>query len=180
MSSFIINPYNVVPAGTWTETFSQALDLDSGGWSLSNGRMIIPASLLSTSGTKFRLTMEAASAEDMKISNAYFGHSSGVGYDFTGNQVRVTVASSGTFTVPAGTSVVSDEISYAVNEATAVVLSWISDDGTKDGMRGKNGIVGTITGFKALGVDEASDTSVSGYTDVSERVSFINRIEVFA
>lgn len=170
----------VAAAGTWVTTFSQALDIDSGSWTGFNMRQHIAASLLSQSGSKFRLTLQSGSgSEGAQISGMYAGHAAGSGdaYDFDGTQVQVTVASSSSFTVAANSTVVTDEITYTFNEASNFIIAAHFNNGSHDTVRAKNAVPGNTNYFKSA-ASEVATANVTGYSTTANALRLVSLIEV--
>jgi hypothetical protein len=150
-------------SGTWVATYSQTLDADSSGWTGYTLRILIGASLLSTSGSHVRATLKASSLAGCSIDACYIGHRAASGdlYDFDGSQVQLKVAGSGSFTIATGDTALTDAATYALDETKDVLVAvhFVSGDVRFNG----TGISG-VTGYYKGGSNEAATTDVSGYS----------------
>lgn len=102
-------------AGTWVETFAATLDTEFTDDADRNYRQSLVAGTLSQSGTKVRLTFAASSSKAFTIDGASIGPCSQP--DYTSSPTRITFSGADTATVSAGTTLVSDEITFTFNEA---------------------------------------------------------------
>ena len=86
--------------------------------------------LFANSGTKVRVTLYGSSTGgDVTVSAPYYiGHAAGSGnaYDFDGTQIPLTVGGSTSFVIPHGSSIVSDDMSYAFNSAKPFLIARYS------------------------------------------------------
>ncbi|MFK4726429.1 hypothetical protein ABIE89_007529 [Bradyrhizobium niftali] len=166
------------PAGpSWTATFSQVFTADQGGWGSTNQRQVLNSSLLSTSGTLVRVTLQASSSAGFSVDSAYIGHQAGSGdpYDFDGGQAQLKVGGSASFSASTGASVVSDAITFALDHTKNLVLA-IHYTGTS-AIRG-TGLSGASNYFKS-GADETSVSNVSSMSlDGANVVRAVTKIEV--
>ena len=83
--------------------------------------------LFANSGTKVRVTLYGSSTGgDVTVSAPYYiGHAAGSGntYDFDGTQIPLTVGGSTSFVIPNGSSIVSDDMSYAFNSGKPFLIA---------------------------------------------------------
>lgn len=169
------------PGGSWVTTFSQALNADSTGWNGFNLRQHFAASILSQSGSKFRLTLQGSSiaSEGGQVDGCYGGHAAGAGdaYDFDGTQVQITVGGSPTFTIPFNSTVVTDEITYTFDETKAFIVAFHFNNASHDNVRGIASLTGA-TVYSKSAANETATTDVSTYGSAAG-VRAINKIEVF-
>lgn len=167
-------------APTWQVAYSQALDLNSTGWSGFNLRMRVNSSLLALSGTQTRLTLQASTLASCAIDGLYIGNraSSGDGWDFeSGTQVQVLVGGSATFTVSANTETVTDAIAFALDNTKDVIVAVHFN--TTSAVRGANGITNTVQ-YNRGAANETATANVSGYSTLNNALRLVNKIEVFA
>lgn len=165
-------------AGVWVTSFSQTLNIDSANWNGNNLRMCIFAAVLTQSGSKTRLTLQSGSgAEGAAISEAWIGHQSGSDQWDAGTLTQITVGASTSFTIPANTSVVTDEINFALDETQDIVVTFYFNSAANDTLRGRNLVVSTISYFKAA-ASEASVGDVTGYSGTNQGLRLISTIEV--
>lgn len=168
------------PAAAWFTTFSQSLGSNNAGWNGFNLRTVIPASMLTTSGFKVRMTMEPSSiTEGAQIDSMYIGHAAGAGdaYDFDGTQVPVTYLGNTSWLIGPGGTYLTDEITYDFNEAKAFIVAMHFNSAANDIIR-VNALVGANY-YHRLAASEVSVSNVGGYTLVPNAVAFINKIEVY-
>jgi flagellar capping protein FliD len=172
VSSFV-GAYNA-----WVTSLSQSLGMNSTGWSGFNMRQLIPASALSTSGSKVRLTLTSSTAGGCSVDGAYIGHAAGSGdpYDFDGTQVAVTVGSSASFSISANSSVVTDEIVYALDETKNLVLAVHFN--TTSAIRGQDSLIGFTNYFKSA-ANETSVSNVGSYSLSTAALRMVEKIEVW-
>lgn len=168
----------------WSTSWSIA-DLatgSSGGNAGYLNRQLIAASLLTTSGSKGRITLNHNSV-DYKISGCYIGHqaSSGDPYDFDGGQVKVTFDSGADgCTISAGVDKVSDEITFALDETKAIVISYYVSDAAFDDFPYQNSVANATNYYAALRWAEYADTNiVAALSSVASQMQCINKIETF-
>ena len=83
--------------------------------------------LFAYSGTKVRVTLYGSSTGgDVTVSAPYYiGHAAGSGntYNFDGTQIPLTVGGSTSFVIPHGSSIVSDDMSYAFNRGKPFLIA---------------------------------------------------------
>lgn len=180
----------IVPpfAGSIPYVFSNALVLSGTQRTLSyGGRTLItkiPASLLLSSGTRIRLTLLsggiACTLNNVTISNAA---TSGNAWNSASTPTAVTKDGLAAWSLsgPAGSSVVSDEISFNVTGANALIVA-INADNTANATRYMNAISSPNTGviaYDKASVQEADDASRgSGYAASGASAWLISKLEV--
>ncbi len=167
----------VTDVAEWVTTFTQTLNIDSTGWSGFNMRQLIAASLLSTSGSSVRITVEASSAAGFSIDGCYIGHQalSGDVYDFDGSQAHVLFSGAGTLSLSAGQTAVSDTLTFSLDETKNLVVAFHFN--ATSAIRGKNTITGADNYFKSA-ADETSTTNVSTYAASGSALRLVSKIEV--
>lgn len=146
----------------WITTFSQTLNFANIGWNGFNMRQVIDSSLLSTSGTSVRMTLEAASTSGCSIDAMYIGHAAAAGdvYDFDGGQVQVLVGGSGSFSISIGSTVTTDSISFAFDHTKNLVIA--AHFNAASGVQ-SHALVNAANWFKSA-ANETSVSDVTGYT----------------
>jgi hypothetical protein len=165
---------------TWQDTYTApAANDNSAGWNGYNIRQWFAASALAVSGSAVRLTLIAGPSEGTQISAMYIGHaaSSGDAYDFDGTQVPVTVSGSGSFTVGVSSTVVTDEVEYAIDETKALIVAFHCNSAAADILRGATSATGAAVYYKSA-ASEVSVSNVSTYTQLgASGVRLISKIE---
>ena len=169
-----------VSGSVWETVWSQALDVDSPTWNGNTLRQYLDDGLYSVSGSGFRLTLQSGSgAEGAKISSIYAGHAASTNPvdDFDGTQVPLTVGGLSAFTIPANSSVVTDNVFYAFDAAKSFLVAAHFDDAANDTIRGKNAIANVQNHFKAGAADTSGDTG-TGYTTQATTLRLVTALEV--
>lgn len=123
----VLDAYRVTGTGTgeWVTAVALSSFSSSSGWAGYTLRSVIPAADL-LAGSKLRLTLRGASSgADLAVSAAYIGlqATSGDVYDFAASPVQVLVGGSGSFSVPTGSTVVSDEILLPIDGTKNLVFA---------------------------------------------------------
>lgn len=164
------------PPPSWTTAFSQSLSADNSGWSGFNMRQVLNSTLLSASGSLVRLTLQAANAAGCSIDGIYIGHAaaSGDAYDFDGGQVQLKVSGSGSFSISAGASVVTDAATFALDQSKNLVIA--AHFNATSSIRSVS--ASNATNYFKSAANETSTSDVSGYTSAIVTVRLINKIEV--
>jgi hypothetical protein len=141
-------------------------------------RQWLAASVLSTSGTATRLTLQAANAAGCSIDGMYIGHQAGAGdaYDFDGGQVQVMVGGSGSFSISAASAVVTDTIAFALDETKNLIIA-IHFNSTSS-VRGKDSMGASATNYYKSAADETATSNVSTYSNTPLALRLVNLIEV--
>lgn len=85
-------------------------------------RLVIPANTSSYNGTKIRITFAASSTADASIDGLAFGASTSTD-DFDSTPTRITFSGSNTATVPAGTTLTSDEVTFSFDKTKRYLIS---------------------------------------------------------
>lgn len=160
------------PASGWVTTADLVLDQDSVGWDGYTLRQVIPASAL-TAGSKVRLRLEAASFVGLSVSAAYLGVLSGT-YSYADTPAPVTVGGTSIFSIPAGSSVETDEIILSVPTGAGLVLGVNIISG---------GVARSLTlpgwmKYEKLGED-AGTVSASSYSGGTGSSYLVSRVDIF-
>jgi hypothetical protein len=181
VSSIIVNPYSLATGEVaWTTIHTSTLSSDSGGWNNFNLRQWLPDTFYSTSGNQVRLNLEAGSAESATIGGMYIGHAAAAGdaWDFDGTQVQVLVGASGSFVVPAATTIVTDAIDYAFDASKAFIIAMHFNGGTSsDTVRAGSVPLGANV-YSKSGTSEVSTSNVTGYATGGNQLRLVKLIEV--
>lgn len=150
------------------------------GYTNHNHRVRFGNTQMSTSGTAFRLTLYGPSSGNaLSITGMRAGHkaSSGDPIDFDGTQVVVTVGGSATFSLAAGATVVTDWITYALDETKDFVVAFHTNAG--DIRRRANVDATNYDWWVKGGATEVATSDVSGYSqDATYDMAVVGRIEV--
>ncbi|WP_417814046.1 hypothetical protein [Thalassospira alkalitolerans] len=161
------------------------ITMDSNRHGLNNFTVVqvIPAAALSTSGASVKVTFEASSGGNgFAIKNCYIGEqaASGDAYDFetTPTQVTFDTGSAG-FSVAAGATKQSDEITFSVDAAKTYLVSYSLDGigNTTDDAAARTTQSGFIA-YEKSGSDEAATVNKSGYSDSGKDVVGVQSLEI--
>ena len=112
----------------WQTAYTATLGDDSYFSSARNLRIVLPASALSGSGTKIKITVSAPSGYDYELTDMYVGHAaaSGDAYDFESSPTQCPFAGDYTYlTVDEDTDEVSDEITFSFDDTKISFLQHI-------------------------------------------------------
>lgn len=154
--------------------FTATFTADSGAGSSTTFRFVIPASTLAGSNvySQVRLLFRATAAGTLTYNPGYIQEKAGSGdaYDFSATPVQITVGSSGTITIPAGTEVWSDWLDLAIDAAKNYVVSLYKTGGTS-----RQETTSGITQYSKAGSD-ASTVNASGYSGPAS-VGWIGGVE---
>lgn len=140
------------------------LNANVAGWPNYNVRFRIGSAILTTSGNRVRMTLQGStSGVSLVISEMFIGHraSSGDEWDMDGTQVRVRVAGSNGFTVPANSTIQTDWVNYNLNEARDLIVSFHTVSGDIWSLSGANS---NYSFTSKSGASEASVSDASGFT----------------
>lgn len=134
------------------------------------------ADIQQVGGTKLRFTFKAHSTKAGEISGAAFGpkKASADPYDFTETPSRITFndgQNSGA--LPAGGTLVSDEIPYTLEPDTDYLWSVYSSDGDMGYLNFSNGYW-----FSSKGYDDSQTVDTSGYSQ-GNYIEYVALIEVW-
>lgn len=178
----IINGSDLVVTWTestsWTTTWSQALDEDTGAGGDNGYRNILDAGDLTIGGHKIRLTYEGHSATQGQIDGCSIGLRSGSTEDYTLAPTRVTFNSGNNYgVIPIGGELVSDAITFTLDEAQSYLVHHFCDDGNlyfkSEGTGPKNAYRGTYQS----GIDETMIQDVTHTLDAGDTRG-LNKVEI--
>lgn len=170
---------------TFTTIFDKVLANNSDTWSGATLVQLIPASLVGSAASKIRFTLNGSTLSPTGILAAYVGHrGAGDIYDFAAAPVQITVGGNGAFTLPQSGSVVSDDITFAYNGTSDLLVAFaITTNTSQDDIRTLFGSsVGTSYFFK-YGGNDASTVNKSGYSGAGSNpnaLAIISKIEIEA
>lgn len=160
---------------TWVETYQAELTNNGGNWAGGlTSRILIPSSAL-MAASKVRLTLRGGSAS-FNVAQAAIGlrATTGDAYDFAATPVTVTAGGSGSFTIPAGDDIVTDQVSLTIPSGRDIVFAFYAAAG---GGRFATATAGWASYYKAA--NDVTTVNATGYTTESRRY-FIRRIECVA
>lgn len=160
---FIINPYAFGgPAASWRTAFDRGAGVSNdSGWNGYTIREDMSTALLGGSATKMKFTLQAASGSSALVSAAYvqIAAASGDPYDFDTTPVQILFGGSGSVTVPASSTVTSDEVALSIDGTRPLVMSVYF--GSPATIRAYSGTSGFTSRYK-FGND-ATTVDTSGY-----------------
>lgn len=168
---------------SWQTVFSTAMAGDSSGWGGYNLRQAIGSTLLTAiSGTKVRVTLEAAFALGFSMDFCEIGHvaSSGDPYDFNPALLVPLTFGGGNpgVTLAPNTSVLSDAVTFAFNPAqNFIVAMHFSGAVGASSLHVKTPLTGAVGYYKSA-ASEVSVADVSGYSIGSSALYCVSKIEV--
>ena len=164
---------------------SAALDANVyGGWQTYAMRQKIAAAALLLNGTsQLRITFNAdtdtGTPHTFAIDQCYINHAAAAGnaWDFIGAPTQVTFSGgSAGFNLSANGSIVSDDITFTIDNTKALIVAFDWVDTGNQGCRGKATLTNWSVYYKA-GVNEANVTAPAGYTTGASNVAAISLIE---
>lgn len=132
-------------------------------------------------GTKARVRVKAGSAGDVNIGNLYLGEQATTGnaYDMKSSPapVQLKVGGSGSFTIPAGTSVDTDAVDLTIDETKSYVIAAYFNSTAYPAYR--TGFPSSVGAYILSGTDEAgSAVASSGYiVQTAGTVILLDRIQ---
>lgn len=159
----------------WTVAFSDTFTTNEAGWGDYTMRQLFDPSQLTGSGSSIRLTIETSSAQACIIDKLYVGHQSSAA-NFDGNQVQLFNNGSSLFTFTPGVPIRTDSATFAYDRTRGLIVSAHFDPSGLEALRYSIG-VGTNY-YKGPAIDEAAQTTVTGYTVVNSRNYLSSKIEV--
>ena len=161
---------------TYSTTADPILTGNAAANSQSNNtnRFRIPASVISVSGDRVRVTFKAATSGPLNILQAYVGHA-GAGSDFDGTQVQLKFSGATSVNVAAGASLESDPVSYSLDETKDLMVSLAH--GTSSTNAFNTGQAG-YNFYSRAGVSDASATITTGYTPDPNSIACVDLVRV--
>lgn len=165
-------------APSWLDTVSVTMAATSASWA-GNLRQLIPAANVSTSGNRARITFKggATGTENASVGACFIGHGapSGDAFDFESAPTQVLVGASGAFTVNLNTEVVSDEITFSVDETKPLLISVFFDSAANDTVG--SAVPGFGTAYFKGGANDSTTLNATGYSG-SSGFRLVRRVEV--
>jgi hypothetical protein len=132
-------------------------------------------SLLQNFGTRIKLELQAPPSIDLVVDKLFIGPAvtSGQAWDFTAD-TAVTIASSASFTLTAGTLTETDEIAFTFSANQALIVA--AEIASGQFVPYSIGIIGAVSFIKS-GVSEADATPrEASYTPQDEIAYLVNRL----
>jgi hypothetical protein len=162
--------------GSHTATINPGAMAGLGAWDNWTIRQHIDAAQIATSGGRIRITLAAEPGNVMGLTDVFIGHAAVAGdpYDYDGNQVRVTFSGSNSAAVPAGGTLVSDEIEFDLDATKDLIISAHHNGNSHCAMT--TGATGYTSYYKL--VSEAEVTDVTGYSTITDRIDCFSLVEV--
>lgn len=152
------------PIVTQTTTASATVSTSDAGWSGAGIRQVIGNAQISTSGSKVRVSFRAGTSAPLNITGAKIGHKGAGAHQFAGDQVALTFAGgSASGSVAANGTLVSDWVTFSLNEASDLVAAFIIG-GSSSALYNTGAQTGWTAYDKPAGSD-ALDANPSGYTN---------------
>jgi hypothetical protein len=153
-----------------TETaFTRTLTSDSNPWSGYTLRIRIPAAQLTkptSTPTFINVLLSAGNAENTIVGAAYIGHAAASGYSFASTPTAITIGAAANFTLAAGTSTRSDNLSFVYDGTSDLIVSAYFNGGTgSDNLRWMTSGGNCSLGFK--NASDAGTVTATGYSNSS-------------
>ena len=132
-------------------------------------------------GNTVRLTLSGplTAGHSATITAVYIGHiaTSGNAYDFDGNQAQVTFGGSGSVTLGPNETKVSDEITFTISAAKALLIAYNQSTGTY--FPYKNGLGTNYLYYAKPSVSQASTTvkDSTGYSSLGGVSPYLRLLE---
>lgn len=168
------------------QVFTGVMGTNSAGWHSNTLVVVIPTSKLSPlmAASKIRLTMAAATTKPTGVASAYIGHkaASGDSYDFAATPVAITVGGNASFTIPQSGSSVSDEIAFAYNGTSDLVIAFsFSSNTSENDIRTGNALGNGCLYFFKASANDAATVNKSSYGAASnnpDALAIITKVEM--
>lgn len=164
----------------WASSFSATLSSELGGNVLANYsiRQVLPAALLSQSGSQVRVTFKALAASAMKIDNVAIVERTGATADGTAVPTELLFDGGGHgFTGVAGLDVTSDPLTFAVDETKDYLV--IYDLASTDGNHCYNDALTGATGYYKPSTDSYNQQNGTGFSvNPTPTVFGVSKVEV--
>lgn len=153
------------------------MNATSGTWGGYTLRNVIPVSALAA-GYKVRLTLTAPAGNNIVISNAYLQTqaASGDPYDYSTTPIQVFFSGVAGVTIPAGGSVVTDEVIVGVSGSTPIVFAAYFT--TAASLRTATGSTGFASYYWAG--NNTTTVNQSGGSSIGTNISaLVSKVEVW-
>jgi hypothetical protein len=163
--------------GSYTTQLSPALNYDSINIGGATVRVTFPAGSGGVTGKFLRITLvPPLTGANTNINKAYIGHKGTGAADFDGTQVQLKFGgNSGVNITAGGSAVVSDFVAYNYDNTKPLIVSFYHN-ATSD-MRASNVPATGQQLYLKSGVDDAANTTASGYTTPSVYNASVSKIE---
>lgn len=150
---------------TATSMTNKAFNANGLGWSGNNMRQIIAAAQLSTSGTRVRFRLRGPSSGPSVFTGMTIGHKavSGDVWDMDATPVPVTVGGVAAFTLATSANVLSDWITFSLDETKDLVVAGHFST-TSDMRRIESLSTSDFLLYSKAGSSEITTANVSGYS----------------
>ena len=163
----------------WNTLVDPTLTGNDTGWNGYTIRTNIAASALADfSGSHIRFTLTAPSANSLTLTDLFIGRKdpSGGVCDFEGSPTRVTFGGSSSVTLAAGTTVVSDEIAFAYDGTSEIILAQKASTTT---YRMSGAQTGWATRYKTGGGGSVNEPFFDGTSTGGGTLAYsIDKIEI--
>lgn len=170
-----------VPTGGLVTVLSVSPTLQTTGWNGFTIKQRVERSALTGvpgSSTKIRVTLHGGSTEGAAVSALYVGLQSGTDPYDTAALTQITVGGSNSFTVPVGSTSVSDIINFTDNGSSALIFSGHFNSTSNDNIMENDVDVTGLANRYFKNASEAATTNATGYTSTTNRLAFILQIEM--
>lgn len=170
-------------ASSWTTSLLQTLNLNDPGWSNATLRIVVPDTIISTSGSLVRVTLQSGSGNSCALSEVWIGEqaTSGDAYDMkasTPAPAQFLFSGSANITIPANSQVVSDALTFAIDETKTYVFGFYITAGD---IRYKSSVTGTLSKYYTGGNEAGTANATTGYSNIGAGtgvLSLVAQIEV--
>lgn len=179
-----IEPEPIPGGGHWRSAFHTNFSTDSNSWNATNFRQVLAAALITKGGTKYKLRLSAGSGEPFTYQALRAGHgaTSGDAYDFdaadTDAARTVTVGAAQGTTIPAGTTIETDEKTYTIDDARNFVI-WCYPNGGTSADQTRSGTLTNATNLNKAGASDAGAQDATGYSTTASTVRLVAEVLVF-
>jgi hypothetical protein len=166
--------------GTWTNVYEwPSTPVLDAGWSTYTFVATIAAAQFNrTGGTRCRITFEGISPEGFIANSMYVGNGGGGdAFDFGDTPVQVFMGGTTTITVPAGTTVVTDDFPFVKDATNPMVVAMSFSGSSNDNLARTNTSAPGANSYYKNSVSEASLQNKTGYTS-NFAESYFKRIEL--
>lgn len=175
------HPYKgPAPGGAWAISAQSSVAGNSTIWNGYTHRQLIgPSALSNTGGSHVRLTLIAGTSVGATIDGVYIGHAAASGdvYDFETTPTQVLFSGSGSVSIGAGATTVSDAVAFSIDGSKTLLISVhfsgssnISVEATRSGW----------TEYNKAAVSEAATVNVSGYSAGASAAYLISKVESYS
>lgn len=118
------------PSSAWTALALAALSADNDGWNGYTLRFVISSALVPKTFTQVRLSFQAGAAEGLDLAGTYIGLKGAGAYDFAATPAQVLFGGSGTLSLAANGTLVSDAVTLSGTTSDSIVVSVYCNSAT--------------------------------------------------